>query len=79
MRKIVICEKTDRPNEYAFIYRETEDYILRTKVAGVLTREKCFDKNRDKVDLSVESDIAPITIELMYDCLEEEKSFKVII
>lgn len=79
MRKIVVSRKTDRPNEYAFIYRETEDYILRTEVAAVLTRDKYFGKNRDKVDLSVESDIAPIIIELMYDCLEEEKSFKVII
>lgn len=79
MRKIVVCRKTGRPNEYAFDYQETEDYILRTEVGGVLIREKYFGKNRDKVDLCVESNIAPIVIELMYDCLEEEKSFKVIV
>lgn len=77
MRKIVICRKTDRPNEYAFIYQETEDYILRSEVGGVLLRDKHFGKHLDNLDLSVDSDIAPIIIELMYDCLEEEKSFKV--
>lgn len=79
MRKIVLCRKTDRPNEYAFIYQETEDYILRTEVGGVLLRDKHFGKDHDNLDLSVESDIAPIIVELMYDCLEEQKSFKVII
>lgn len=79
MRKIVICSKTDRPNEYAFVYQETENYFLRTEVGGVLVRDKQFGKQHDNLDLSVDSDIAPIIIELMYDCLEEEKSFKVII
>lgn len=79
MRKIVVCTKTGRPNEYAFIYKETEDYFLRTEVGGLLLRDKHFGKYHDKLDLSVDSDIAPIVIELMYDCLEEEKSFKVII
>lgn len=79
MVKIVLCSKTDRPNEYAFVYKEIEDYILRTEVGGLLLRDKHFGKHHDNIVLSVDSDIVPIVIELMYDCLEEEKSFKVII
>lgn len=81
MKQCVLCSKTDRPNEYAFDYQETEGYGFPTATApaGVLMREKFLDKNYDKIDVTVESDIAPIIIELMYDCLEEEKSFKVIV
>lgn len=78
MAKCVLCTKTDRPNEFAFIYKDSE-YIIHPEFGGVLVRDDIHGKKHDEVTVFVESDIAPIVIELMYDCLEDEKSFKVII
>lgn len=72
--EVVYCykEKAKGYNEYYFIYSDTAIIAVNDVIGFIL-----FRGGETEISIKDESLAVPQLIELMYDCLEDKKSFKI--